>query len=200
MRKRPMVVLLSWYNNKDDSRFAPSQRETALLCNDVARWLGANLESTLNNSACWIAVTTDKTHAKRSIGQCGGLYLNSNPGKSCLPIKSNWVFGEPFCSTEAVPTHTSNEEVIFKKRDFVGFRRYWSYCYIRHFIFSINLKSIVDNTNRPYCPFIFIIWDMVLILYSSALLNISNCYETDATRNVLDGRISAAFGCTTVFG
>ena len=32
---------------KADSRFAPSQWETALLCNDVSHWLGANLESAL---------------------------------------------------------------------------------------------------------------------------------------------------------
>ena len=30
-----------------DSRFAPSQWETALLCNDVSHWLGASLESAL---------------------------------------------------------------------------------------------------------------------------------------------------------
>ena len=30
-----------------DPRFAPSQWETALLCNDVSHWLGASLESTL---------------------------------------------------------------------------------------------------------------------------------------------------------
>ena len=30
-----------------DSRFAPSQWETALLCNAVSHWLGANLESAL---------------------------------------------------------------------------------------------------------------------------------------------------------
>ena len=30
-----------------DSRFAPGQWETALLCNDVSHWLGANLESAL---------------------------------------------------------------------------------------------------------------------------------------------------------
>ena len=30
-----------------DSRFAPSQWETALLCNDVSHWLGASLESVL---------------------------------------------------------------------------------------------------------------------------------------------------------
>ena len=30
-----------------ESRFAPSQWETALLCNDVSHWLGSNLESAL---------------------------------------------------------------------------------------------------------------------------------------------------------
>ena len=30
-----------------DSKFAPSQWETALLCNDVSHWMGANLESAL---------------------------------------------------------------------------------------------------------------------------------------------------------
>ena len=30
-----------------DSRFAPSQWETALLCNDISHWLGASLESAL---------------------------------------------------------------------------------------------------------------------------------------------------------
>ena len=31
-----------------DSRFAPSQWETALLCNDVSHWLSASLESALS--------------------------------------------------------------------------------------------------------------------------------------------------------
>ena len=30
-----------------DPRFTPSQLETALLCNDVSRWLGVSLESAL---------------------------------------------------------------------------------------------------------------------------------------------------------
>ena len=33
--------------SRADSRFAPSQWETTLLCNDVSHWLGASLESTL---------------------------------------------------------------------------------------------------------------------------------------------------------
>ena len=34
--------------NRADSRFARSQWETVLLCNDVSHWLGASLESALN--------------------------------------------------------------------------------------------------------------------------------------------------------
>ena len=33
--------------NRADSRFAPSQWETALLCNAISHWLGASLESAL---------------------------------------------------------------------------------------------------------------------------------------------------------
>ena len=33
--------------SRTDSRFAPSQWEMALLCNDVSHWLDANLESAL---------------------------------------------------------------------------------------------------------------------------------------------------------
>ena len=39
--------MLRWRLYSADSRFAPSQLETALLCNDVSHWLGASLESTL---------------------------------------------------------------------------------------------------------------------------------------------------------
>ena len=35
---------------KANSRFAPSQWETALLCNDVSHWLGASLQSALYNT------------------------------------------------------------------------------------------------------------------------------------------------------
>ena len=35
------------YIHRADSRFAPSQWEMALLCNDVSHWLGADLESAM---------------------------------------------------------------------------------------------------------------------------------------------------------
>ena len=43
------VQYISWFiHTRADSRFAPSQWETALLCNDVSHWLGASLESALH--------------------------------------------------------------------------------------------------------------------------------------------------------
>ena len=45
------LVLMSMtpgYQYRADSRFAPSQWETALLCNDVSNWLGTNLKSALS--------------------------------------------------------------------------------------------------------------------------------------------------------
>ena len=36
------------HKHRADSRFAPSQWETALLCNDISHWLGASLESALS--------------------------------------------------------------------------------------------------------------------------------------------------------
>ena len=40
-------VVWHLHHYRADSRFAPSQWETALLCNDVSDWLGASLESAL---------------------------------------------------------------------------------------------------------------------------------------------------------
>ena len=43
----PMMTQVNEVYIRADSRFAPSQWETALLCNDVSHWLGANLKSAL---------------------------------------------------------------------------------------------------------------------------------------------------------
>ena len=40
-----------------DSRFMPSQWETALLCNEVSNWLGASLEFALKVAAPGASVT-----------------------------------------------------------------------------------------------------------------------------------------------
>ena len=52
-----------------DSRFAPSQWETALLCSDVFHWLGASLESALRNTyKYWTGKNTGK-HTLLEIGK-----------------------------------------------------------------------------------------------------------------------------------
>ena len=50
------ILMRVWYCcflwvHKVDSRFAPSQWETALLCNDVSHWLGASLGSALSSKS-----------------------------------------------------------------------------------------------------------------------------------------------------
>ena len=47
------------YDCRADSRFAPSQWETALLCNAVSHWLGTNLESALD----WMCLVLNKYHS-----------------------------------------------------------------------------------------------------------------------------------------
>ena len=42
------IKLNTVHISRADSRFSPSQWETALLCNDISHWLGANLESALH--------------------------------------------------------------------------------------------------------------------------------------------------------
>ena len=42
--------------NRPDSRFAPSQWETVLHCNDVSLWLGANLESASIKIYCTVSL------------------------------------------------------------------------------------------------------------------------------------------------
>ena len=50
MKGIPVLVRQDLY--RADSRFAPSQWEMALLCNDVSHLLGASLESTLSIPSC----------------------------------------------------------------------------------------------------------------------------------------------------
>ena len=47
-KNAPVILLWPWgilIKYWADSRFVPSQWETALLCNDVSHWLGVSLES-----------------------------------------------------------------------------------------------------------------------------------------------------------
>ena len=52
------------YMRWDDSRFAPSRWETALLCNDVSHWLGASLETALVQNHQYVRSIKTLTHIK----------------------------------------------------------------------------------------------------------------------------------------
>ena len=84
-----------------DSRFAPSQWETALLCNTVSHWLGARLESalpvtqlllgnlTVSSAACWWFPSQRASHAKDLMFSL--LYMNKLLNKQI----SHWLFETP---------------------------------------------------------------------------------------------------------
>ena len=61
------------YNYRADSTFASSQWATALLCNDVCRWLGASLESALmimSRTPCTCVVLSDCWPFLRCTADC----------------------------------------------------------------------------------------------------------------------------------
>ena len=71
-------------NNWADYRFAPSQWETALLCNDVSHWLGANLESALYK----VSVASWDTKGAQTFSAQWPIYMRgwSAPSVLCMYI------------------------------------------------------------------------------------------------------------------
>ena len=70
-----------------DSRFAPSQWETALLCNDVSHWLGASLESALVLKSLNSTPSIKRTlfqHARHAL-------LNAAFNRKQSFVKGQWV-------------------------------------------------------------------------------------------------------------
>ena len=80
-----------------DSRFAPSQWETALLCNDVSQWLGVNLESAL---LLWHCITISPASCKHlcfrewlpTLNQCLLCPMKSVCRADLNDMKSRWGY------------------------------------------------------------------------------------------------------------
>ena len=71
------IFIFPWLGGcicRTDSRFAPSQWETVLLCNDVSNWLGTNLESAL-------ICTTASSHHQMKPYPLFGFKSWNNPDK-----------------------------------------------------------------------------------------------------------------------
>ena len=84
-----------------DSRFAPSQWETVLLCNGVSHWLDANLESTLcsqmgssYSARKWCEIQLSQCHKNCVFIFLVILFNTSTQGLSvafCLPKTNKWI-------------------------------------------------------------------------------------------------------------
>ena len=75
---------------RPDSRLAPSQWETVLLCNNVSHWLGASLESAFYNNV-WLTMNNESLflHTKPWIPGGENLYsrlLFTNEDRLCANL------------------------------------------------------------------------------------------------------------------
>ena len=73
-----------------DSRFAPSQWETALLCNDVSHWLGPSLKSALiyDMTMIYVRYRSDNEHLKTHRYQASGVVSSWLSYKDCISFVS----------------------------------------------------------------------------------------------------------------
>ena len=68
-----------------DSRFAPSQWKTALLCNDVTHWLGTNLESALFYATA-VRLDSDSVVVMYDRNEC------NHPGKMIISQSLSYMY------------------------------------------------------------------------------------------------------------
>ena len=82
---RVSCLILHYSCHMAHCRFAPSQWETALLCNDVSHWLGASLESALILCIVpWTCAESKLIFTLVAIGVNG--FLSVRPSRTTSPI------------------------------------------------------------------------------------------------------------------
>ena len=113
-----------------DSRFAPSQWETALLCNDVSYWLGANLESTLHSHlpepSGFLCLMNGDRHSQTGHGYWCSIAVEHS-GVLQDSVGSCWPFGSVILSANMYLKALIVIET-WENRD--KFIRKWSLCFI----------------------------------------------------------------------
>ena len=93
-----MQLSITATNYRADFMFAPSQWETALLCNDVSHWLGASLEFTLTHMRYTGSLFTNMVLNSSSLGQNCRLFADDTfkcifvNEKFCILIKISPTF------------------------------------------------------------------------------------------------------------
>ena len=79
------LVWFVWSVSRADSRFAPSQWETALLCNGVSHWLGASLESAPVSIFCHLL----RKDVDKGITQTGKIKSRAAVTRTQFPLTHN---------------------------------------------------------------------------------------------------------------
>ena len=131
-----------WYH-RGDHRFAPSQWETALLCNDVSHWLGASLESALYHKiqSSLAKVMVCCVLGSKPLPEPMLIYCQFNPSKqNSLKFESNtriltqenalkmlsakwWPFCVSFhVSISPMPTKKKEKQICFHATRNCGFK------------------------------------------------------------------------------
>ena len=104
------MFLQPWnYDFRADSKFVPSQWETALLCNDVSHWLCAGLESALPVRTCCHAMTlSNNTLKDQSWSLESNLLLWKINDISCHEITWLWYNNISNGSYRTIIIHLTN--------------------------------------------------------------------------------------------
>ena len=144
---------------RTDSRFVPSQWETALLCNDVSHWLGANLESALGKETISVHCLWREIRGSFQKGFTS-LSLKSCESSLCCDSDSDHPIKLQFCichDSWAVMTYAKQWLVLiyfFQRYSNVSFYKSWimsslwngspKHCSIR------TIKYIVQRINSHW--------------------------------------------------
>ena len=135
-----------------DSRFAPSQWEMALLCNDVSHWLGANLESAL----C-VAIGS----------------------KACDTVTSHWsvrarVLVALSFLRNATPWSVLHHNRAIQSAHVLDIQKTTSYLLLLYYFISPLAKYI--DTSNIYCPLLGIKFMQFWVLLHCSLDKIADCH------------------------
>ena len=83
-----------WYMCRADSRFASSQWQTVLICNDVSHWLGTSLESALCVGCANQWTHINSLGPERCDNYSKSKFLNSFYSTVALEVAMNLLSGE----------------------------------------------------------------------------------------------------------
>ena len=133
-----------------DSRFAPSQWETALHCNDASHWLGASLESAL----CWMLGSWPKktrylgatlTHWGRVTHICVGKLISIGSDNGLSPGRRQAIIWTNAEILLIGPLATNFSEILIKIHSFSFKKMHLKMSSAKGRLFSLGLNELIPD-------------------------------------------------------